>query len=281
MPLSPEELAVLGLWIDQGAKAPTIAPGSKPKIVVSLPPAEVQPVRAIAVSPDKSFLAASRGNQIHLYETVKGNFLKSLFDPDLKLADGKPVKAAHISLVESLAVSGDSKFIVSGSFQEISIWDAKTGNHRQTIRGFAHEVVALAFSADGKLLATGGGVPTEEGEVKFFEVASWKQIGEIKSGHSDTVYGLCFNPDGKKIATCSSDKIIKVWDVPSGKFDKSFEGHTHHVLDVGWSPDGKLLASAGGDHVVKVWDYEKGEAAADDQGPRQAGDPPPVHRQEK
>ncbi len=258
VPLSPEELAVLGLWIDQGAKAPTTIK-VKPKIVVGLPPANVQPVRAIAISPDKSFLAASRGNQIHLYETVKGNFLKSLFDPDLKLPDNKPVKAAHISLVESLAMSGDGKFIVSGSFQEISIWDAKTGAHLRTIYGFAHEVVALAFSADGKLLATGGGAPTEEGEVKFFEVGSWNQLGEIKKGHSDTVYGLSFNPDGKKIATCSSDKIIKVWDVPSGKFDKSFEGHTNHVLDVGWSADGKFLASAGGDNVVKVWDYEKGE----------------------
>ena len=61
------------------------------------------------------------------------------------------------------------------------------------------------------------------------------------------------------LATCGADKFVKVFEVPSGKFLKSFEGHTHHVLDVGWKADGKLLASAGADNVVKVWDYEKGE----------------------
>jgi WD40 repeat protein len=63
------------------------------------------------------------------------------------------------------------------------------------------------------------------------------------------------------IATASADKFIKVWEMPSGKFVKSFEGHTHHVLDVGWMADGKLLASAGGDNTVKVWDFDKGEQA--------------------
>jgi WD40 repeat protein len=262
-PLSPEELAVIGLWIDQGAKAPLNA-RPKPKVVVSLPPTSVQPVRAIAISPDKTIVAASRANQIHLYEGTKGDYVRTLSDPALKVGEGKDakeVKAAHLSLVESLAFSPDGKYLVSGSFQEIAIWDPKTGELKNKITGFAHEIVSLAFSADGKLLATGGGAPTEEGEVKFFDTTSWKLTGEIKNGHSDTVYGLSFNPDGKMITTCSADKFVKVWEVATGKFVKSFEGHTHHVLDVGWSPDGKFLASAGGDNTVKVWDFDKGEQA--------------------
>ena len=89
-----------------------------------------------------------------------------------------------------------------------------------------------------------------------------------KNNHSDTVFGVCFSPDGKKLASCGADKFVKVFEIPSGKFIKSFEGHTHHVLDVGWMADGKLLASGGaespsalspGPGVIKVWDYEKGE----------------------
>jgi len=257
-PLTPQELALIKLWIDQGARAPT-APRTRPKIIVGLPPANVHPVRAVAVSPDKTAIVAGRGNQIHVYDAASGKYLRSLHDPNLKTADGKAVKAAHLSLVESLAYTPDGKILASGSFQEVDLWDIKTGTILHRLTGFAHNVVALAFAADGKLLATGGGAPTEDGEIKVFEVGSWKLVTDVKAGHSDTVYGVAFSPDGKKIASASADKFIKVFEVPSGKFLKSFEGHTHHVLDVGWKSDGKLLASAGADNAIKIWDYEKGE----------------------
>jgi WD40 repeat protein len=259
-PITPEEIAIVKLWIDQGAKAPT-GTRERAKIIVGVPPATVHPVRAVAVSPDGKIVAGSRGNQIHLYDAAKGDLLRTLTDPALKTADGKAVKAAHLSLVESLAWSPDGKYLVSGGFQEIVVWDANDGKLLQKIPGFAHSVVALAFSLDGKLLGVAGGEPTVEGEMKIFEVGSWKKITDIKNGHSDTVYGITFSPDNKMIATGSADKFVKVWEIPSGKFVKSFEGHTHHVLDVGWMSDGKLLASAGGDNTVKVWDFEKGEQA--------------------
>ncbi|HZT81178.1 MAG TPA: c-type cytochrome domain-containing protein [Gemmataceae bacterium] len=257
-PLTPEELALIKLWIDQGAKPPTGA-GVKRTVVIGLPPAKVHPVRALAVSPDKSAVAAARGNQIHVYDAGSGKHVRSLVQPGLTTPDKKPVQAAHLSLVESMAYSPDGKLIASGSFGEVILWDAQTGMVRQKLTGFADRVVALSFSPDGKLLATGGGAPTEDGEIKVFEAATGKPVADIKNGHSDTVFGVCFSPDGKKLATCGADKFVKVFEIPSGKFLKSFEGHTHHVMDVGWSGDGKLLASGGADNVVKVWDYEKGE----------------------
>ncbi len=256
---TPQELALVKLWIDQGAKAPS-GQRERPRIVVGLPPPNVNPVRALALSPDKSTLAAGRGNQIHVYDAGSGTYIRTLIDPNLKLGD-KNIKAAHLSLVEAMTFSPDSKYVVSASFQEISIWDVKTGLLRHKITGFVHCVVALAFSNDSKFLATGGGAPTEDGEVKVFEVGTWKLVTDIKAGHSDTVYGVSFSPDNTKLATSSADKFVKVWELPKGKFIKAFEGHTHHVLDVGWQGDGKLLASAGADNTVKVWDYDKGEQA--------------------
>ncbi len=259
-PMTPAEAALVKLWIDQGAKAPT---GKslivKQVVVVGTPPASVVPVRALAVSADKKYVVASRGNKIHLYDGSKGDYLRSFSAPDVLDLKKKAVDAAHLSLVESLAISPDGKYVVSGSYQEVSIWNPEDGKRVHKIDGFKHMVVALAFSADGKYFATGGGEPTGEGEVKVFDVPSWKQYAEILNGHSDTVYGLSFSPDNKMIATCSADKFIKTWELPSGKFVKSFEGHTHHVLDVGWQADGKMLASAGGDNTVKIWDFEKGE----------------------
>lgn len=264
-PLTPEEVAVLKLWIDQGAKGPAVDVRSRPKVVLGFPPSVVKPVRAVAVTADKKTVAAGRGNQIHLFDATKGDYLKSLVDPALKTADGKPAPAAHMSLVESLAYSPDGKTLVSGSFQEIILWDAEKGTIKQRITGFNDRVVAIAFSPDGKLIATGGGAPTEDGEIKLF-TADGKPAAEIKGGHSDTVFGVAFSPDGKLLATGAADKFVKVFEIPSGKYVKSFEGHTHHVLDVGWTPDGKKIVSAGADNFIKVWDYEKGEKARDIQG---------------
>ncbi|HTU91347.1 MAG TPA: c-type cytochrome domain-containing protein [Gemmataceae bacterium] len=257
-PLTPEELALVKLWIDQGAKAPATK-RERPRVIVTGPPANVHPVLGVAISPDKKYVAASRGNQIHIYEAASGKHLRSLLDPQLAKPDNKPIKAAHLSIVESLAYSPDGKTLASGAFQEVVLWDADKGTIRRRLTGFADHVVALDFSHDGKLLASGGGTPTADGEIKIFDITSGKLAVEIKNGHSDTVFGISFSPDDKRLAACAADKFVKVFELPSGKFLKAFEGHTHHVLGIGWKADGKLLASAGADNVVKIWDFDKGE----------------------
>jgi WD40 repeat protein len=256
-PLTPEELAVIKLWIDQGAKPP-VAAKARPKVALTALPASVHPVRAVAIRPDKTEVAVGRANEIHIYRADSGMLVRALITPALTTADGKPVLAAHLAMVESLAYSPDGKLLASGSFQEVVLWDVATGAPRRLV-GFADRVVALAFSPDGKRLATGGGAPTEEGEIKVFDVASGRPVLDIKNGHSDTVFGVAFSPDGKRLATAGADKLVKVFELPSGKLLKSFEGHTHHVLDVGWKSDGKVLVSAGADNAVKVWDVDKGE----------------------
>ena len=260
-PCTSEEVTLIKHWIDQGAKAPTMARVKK-VITVSLPPALVKPVRAVAVSPDGKVVAAGRGNQVHLYDGKKGDFLKTLVDPTLKTADGKDAKAAHISLVESMAFSPDGKTLATGSFQQMTLWDADTGAVKQRIGDFGDRVVAIAYSADGKQFATAGGPPAEDGEIKLFDAAG-KLTTTFKNAHSDTVYAVAFSPDGKLLASGAADKFVKVFEVPAGKLVKSFEGHTHHVMGVGWTPDGKKLASCGADNFVKVWDYEKGEKLRD------------------
>jgi WD40 repeat protein len=255
-PLTPQELALIKLWIDQGARPPTMR-REKQKVIITGLPAAVHPVRALAISPDKSVLAAGRGNQIHLYNPTTGAFIRTLVDPETAALNGQ--KAAHLTIVDALAYSPDGKVLASGAFQEVALWDGKTGALQKKLTGFADRVGALAFSANGKYLATGGGAPSQDGELKIFDVASCSLLQEIKGGHSDQVFGVCFSPDSGKLASCGADKFIKVFEVKTGKFIKSFEGHTHHVMDVGWKADGKLLASAGADNVIKVWDYEKGE----------------------
>ena len=257
-PLTTKELALLKGWIDQGAKAPT-GVREKRKIAMNLPPDIVKPVRALAIHSGGKLIAIGRSNQIHLYDSEKYTPVKAPVDPDVKTPDGKPAKASHISLVESLAFSPDGKTLASGSFQEVVLWDVASAAIRLRIPGFADRVTALCYSADGKYLATGGGAATEDGELRIFSAADGKLVQDVRNAHSDSIFGIQFSPDGTKIASCGADKFVKVFEVPGGKLLKSFEGHTHHVLDVAWKPDGKVLASAGADADIKLWDYEKGE----------------------
>src|SRR5262245_19756340 len=99
-PLTPNELALIKLWIDQGAKAPTGA-RTVAKVVLKAPPAAVTPVLGVAVSPDKSAVAASRGNQVHVYDAGSGTHVRTLLDAKVATPDKKPIQAAHLSLVES------------------------------------------------------------------------------------------------------------------------------------------------------------------------------------
>lgn len=124
---------------------------------------------------------------------------------------------------------------------------------------FGDRVTALAFSPDGKLLATGGGEPSREGELKIFNPADGTLVREIPDAHSDTVFGLEFSPDATYLASSAADRFVKVFKVADGKLARSFEGHTHHVLDVTWKSDAKVLASAGADNVIKVWDFITGD----------------------
>jgi WD40 repeat protein/predicted Ser/Thr protein kinase len=69
---------------------------------------------------------------------------------------------------------------------------------------------------------------------------------------------VVFSPDSKTIAGASNDKTIKLWDVASGKLNQVLTGHGDVVLAVAFSPDGKTLASASGDETIKLWDATKG-----------------------
>ena len=80
-------------------------------------------------------------------------------------------------------------------------------------------------------------------------------------GHTASVQGVAFSPDGQRLASASVDQTVKVWDVATGQQSLTLNGHTKEVWSVAFSPDGQQLASASYDQTIKVWDAVTGQEA--------------------
>ena len=124
---------------------------------------------------------------------------------------------------------------------------------------FADRVTALAFHPEGNLLVTGSGVPSRGGDILTWNTADWTEVGRLDEAHRDTLTAFTFSPDGDRLASASTDRLIKVFDTDTLDYQQTFEGHTSHVLDVDWNADGLTLASAGADLQVKLWDVTEGQ----------------------
>ena len=72
-------------------------------------------------------------------------------------------------------------------------------------------------------------------------------------GHDDSVESVAWSLDGKRLATGSLDKTVRVWDVVGGQQLLTLRGHQGPVMGVAWSPDGKRLATASGDETVLIY----------------------------
>jgi hypothetical protein len=123
-----------------------------------------------------------------------------------------------------------------------------------TLSGHQHNVNSVAWSPDGKRLATG----SQDNTAKVWDAETGKELLTL-SGHVNGVSSVAWNPDGKRLATGSDDSTAKVWDAGSGRELLTLSGHSSYVRSVAWSPDGKRLATGIDDSTAKVWDGETGK----------------------
>ncbi len=134
----------------------------------------------------------------------------------------------------------------------------------QTLHGHSDRVGSLAFSPDGKTIASGSG---GWGQARPGEVILWDaETGKIRAtlrGHKGPVMGLKFSPDGQKIASSATawegvrEAFVKVWSV-SGEELFTLPAPSENGFDVAFSPDGKQLAIGSTDGPIRFWDVVSG-----------------------
>ncbi|WP_052754507.1 serine/threonine-protein kinase [Calothrix sp. 336/3] len=125
----------------------------------------------------------------------------------------------------------------------------------RTFTGHKDAVFAVAFSPDGKLIASCSGYWDQS--IRLWDVETGKEIHKF-IGHSDGIRCLAFSPDGKTLVSGSSslDKSIKFWDVSTGILKNTIKGHSDLVYSLAFTPYGMTLASASQDKTVRLWDLK-------------------------
>jgi len=119
------------------------------------------------------------------------------------------------------------------------------------LRGHTGSVTSVAFSLDGKTLASA----SDDRTIILWNVATRQPLGTLPTEHTDTIWNVAFSPDGKTLASAGWDKNIILWDVATRQsLGPPLTGHTDRVYSVAFSPDGKTLASASRDKTIILWD---------------------------
>ncbi len=205
----------------------------------------------------KTVIASDATGTIRLWNSADGVAVDVL--PGTKV--GAAITSARATGSNVFLQTADARVVVRPAFPEWQLAASLGGPESGGDSVFVDRVLALAFSPDGTLLAAGGGEASRSGQLTLWNVADGTLAHQFADAHSDTVYGVDFSADGKMLASASADKFVKVFDVASKQFIRSFEGHTHHVMDVAWKADRTTLASAGADNAIKIWNVETGEQA--------------------
>ncbi|HEV3447973.1 MAG TPA: c-type cytochrome domain-containing protein [Gemmataceae bacterium] len=214
-----------------------------------MPPKKARQPRPEEVAVLRSWVAAGAKND-------SANFRITLPDIEPRRRLPPPITALTFSL--------DGKWLLAGEQHRVAVIDSAKGEVAGRLPTFENgKVTALRFSPDERSLAVAVSVPSVTGEIQFLSAPphGFLQMRPERTvaGHKDAILDLAFSPDSKILASTGYDRLIKLWDVASGKELRTLKDHSDAVYGLAFSPDSRLLASCAADRAVKVWEVGNGK----------------------
>lgn len=208
-------------------------------------------VRGLAWSPDGRTLAVGTWGAVQLWDVVTARQRATLRGTNSS------------AQVYQLSWSADGQLLAAGvDDNTVRIWDTRSHELRQTLRGTASVVLSVAWSPRGDRLAAGN----SDGTVQIWERATWHQSGAwndpatpgpfIRGSFPEGTYTAAWSLDGTRLAATRYDGYVRIWESHAGKL--------LHVLStsnqpngVSWSPTGYTLASSSDDGTIQLWDTDR------------------------
>ncbi|MEY2407398.1 MAG: hypothetical protein QOF48_68 [Verrucomicrobiota bacterium] len=159
--------------------------------------------------------------------------------------------------IRSISWSSSLKLLAIGRHGEVELFSPETRSVVRTLGGHRGQVNAVAFSKDGRTLASAAGEPALFGEAKLWNAADGRLLHTFQA-HKDALYSIAISPDGKTLATGGYDQKIKLWSIATSNELHTLSAHNGCIFDLAFRPDGKILASASADRTVKLWNVATG-----------------------
>lgn len=209
---------------------------------------DLYPLRFVELSPDVKILAVGNSKTVQLWDILSGELKLTLQE--------------HTTDFSSVAFSPDGKILASGGdvehigedhsygYKGIHLWNIETGEIIRTFEGKMCPILCVAFSPDGKTLASGESWANYA--VRLWDVSTGKPKFALK-GHIKNVSSVVFSPDGSILASGSADNTIRLWNVVTRKYIRTLIGHTEPVKNITFSTDGNTLASCSMDGTILLW----------------------------
>lgn len=204
----------------------------------------------LAFSPDGRLLASVGSERVFVRRVAGGEVVFS-------------IGGSEQDMLFRVAFHPDGARLAVSRHSGVQVWDIAARRLVFVLPGENRYLKCVAFSPDGRLLATGEGdlAHGDPGVVRLWRADDGQFIAALDA-HTEPVWGLAFSPDGDRLFSASQDKTIKVWDVNTYRETLTLRGHADTVRGLALSPDGRRLASAGADGTVRLWNALPGPSVA-------------------
>jgi WD40 repeat protein len=208
--------------------------------------AHVDSVVAVAFHPDGRHLASTGADRkVKVWDLTTG---REVFD------DGCTAIRKFGAAYTVAFRPPDGRHLAACSDGVVQVWDWANRQPVYDFPGHEYHSIPVAFSPDGRHLATGGALGKVQ---RLWDVETGGQLTPTFPAHRHPVSALAFSPDGGRLASAGFDRSVHVCDAATGEVVHNLL-HPGNVDGVAFSPDGRRLVSSGEDKTVRIWDAATG-----------------------